>query len=115
MSIEKVLNHHLGAFGTGDLDEVMNDYTNESVLIVPEVTIKGRSAIRSAFESFFNGLFKPGTYEFSLDRIDIVGDIAYIVWHSENEGADVSLGTDTFLIRDGNIAIQTFAAKVDEK
>jgi len=50
-----------------------------------------------------------------MDRVEVVEDVAYILWHSVNQGAEVPLGTDTFLVRDGKIAIQTFAAKIDEK
>jgi hypothetical protein len=50
-----------------------------------------------------------------MDRTEVVGEIAYIVWHSVNQGADVTLGTDTFVIRDGKIAVQTFAARIEEK
>ena len=74
MSAEAVLNHHLGAFGEGDLDELMTDYTEDSVLIAPDQTLRGVAAIRGLFASFFEGLFKPGTYELTLDRSEIVGD-----------------------------------------
>ena len=50
-----------------------------------------------------------------MDRVEIVGDVGYIVWHSVNEGAEVTLGTDTFVLRDGKIAVQTFAARVEER
>ena len=115
MSTEDVLNHHLGAFSEGDVDEIMKDFTEESTLILPEASLKGLETIRNAFVDFFGGLFKPGTYKFSLDRVEVVGDIAYIVWHSENEGADITLGTDTFLIQDGKIVVQTFALKLEAK
>ena len=59
----------------------------------------------------FSGLFKPGTYDFTMDRTEV----AYIVWHSVNQGADVKLGTDTFVIRDGKIVLQTFAGRIEEK
>ena len=115
MSTQEVLNHHLEAFSAGDVDAVMEDYTEQSVLIIPDVTLSGLDAIRAAFTEFFGGLFKPGTYEFTMDRTDVSDEIAYIVWHSSNEGADVLLGTDTFLVRDGKIAVQTFAAHIQEK
>lgn len=38
MSTEVVLNHHLQAFAAGDVDETMKDYTEDSVLIVPDTT-----------------------------------------------------------------------------
>ncbi|MEM7343325.1 MAG: nuclear transport factor 2 family protein [Chloroflexota bacterium] len=115
MSVQEVLTHHLEAFSAGDVEAIMEDYTEESVLIIPYATLTGLEAISAAFAGFFGGLFKPGTYEFTLDRSEVVDDIAYIVWHSTNTGADVLLGTDTFLVRDGKITIQTFAAHIQEK
>lgn len=50
-----------------------------------------------------------------MDRTEIVGEVAYIVWHSVNQGADVKLATDTFVIRDGKIAVHTFAGRIEEK
>lgn len=115
MSPQEVLNHHLEAFSAGDVDAVMQDYTEQSVLIVPEATLKGLDAIRAAFTDFFGGLFKPGTYQFTMGRVEVIDDVAYIVWHSSNQGADVLLGTDTLVLREGKIAIQTFAAYIQNK
>jgi ketosteroid isomerase-like protein len=115
MSAEAVLNHHLESFGAGDIDETMKDYTDESVLIAPDGTLTGLDDIRAAFAGFYSGLFKPGTYEFTMDRAEVVGDVAYIVWHSVNEGVEVTLGTDTLVVRDGKIAVQTFAARIEER
>ncbi|WP_089725200.1 nuclear transport factor 2 family protein [Candidatus Thiosymbion oneisti] len=115
MSTETVINHHLQAFSAGDVDEIIKEYTEDSVLIVQDATLTGLDSIRAAFTGFFGGLFKPGTYEFKMDRMEISGDVAYVVWHSTNESVDVKLGTDTFLIRDGKIVVQTFAAFMQEK
>ena len=113
MSTQDVLDHHLQSFGSGDIDETMKDYTDDSVLMTADGRLTGKAAIREAFEGFYSGLFKPGTYEFTMDAMDVEGEIAFIAWHSTNDGAEVPLGTDTLLIRDGKISIQTFAAKVD--
>ncbi len=115
MSSQEVLNHHLQAFSAGDVDAIIQDYSEQSVLIVPEATLTGLDAIRAAFTDFFSGLFKPGTYDFTMDRMEVIDDVAYIVWHSSNQGADVLLGTDTLVVRDGKIAIQTFAAHIQNK
>ena len=115
MSAEAVLNHHLESFGAGDVDETMKDFTEDSVLITPDGTLTGLEDIRAVFAGFYSGLFKPGTYEFTMDRAEVVGDVAYIVWRSVNEGAEVTLGTDTFVVRDGKVAVQTFAAKIEER
>lgn len=92
----------------------MEDYTDQSVLITPDATLSGLDSIRAAFTEFFGGLFKPGTYEFTMDRTVISGDVAHIVWHSDNEGVNILFGADTFLVRDGKIAVQTFAGYIQE-
>ena len=115
MSTQAVLDHHLESFGAGDVDELLKDYTEDSVFISPDGRMTGLDALRMAFEGFFSGLFKPGSYEFTMDAMDIEGEVAFIAWHSSNEGAEVPLATDTFIIRDGKIAVQTFAAKIEER
>jgi ketosteroid isomerase-like protein len=115
MDTQAVLNHHLAAFAAGDADEILNDYTDESVLITPDGTIRGRDALRSAFSGFFSGLFAPGTYDFVMDASHVDGEVAQIVWHASCASAEIPLGTDTFVVHDGKIAVQTFAAKIDPK
>lgn len=115
MTTEEVLNHHLTAFSEGNLEMVMEDYTEESVLEVPHGTLKGKVAISAAFADFFGGLFKPGTYEFTMDRVAIWGEVAYIVWHSKNRGAEVKMGSDTLLVQNGKIAVQTLAIYIVEE
>ena len=111
----QVLSHHLRALGAGQLDEVLNDYIEDSVLITPKGPIKGLHGIRAAFEGFLSGLFKPGTYELALDARHVDGQVAYIVWHAKCASADIALGTDTFIVKDGKILVQTFAAKVEPR
>jgi len=58
MPTEAVLNHHLEAFSAGDVDEAMKDYTEDSVFIMPEATLKGLDSIRAAFSDLFSGLYQ---------------------------------------------------------
>jgi ketosteroid isomerase-like protein len=115
MDTKAVLDHHLAAFSAGSTDEVLTDYTDDSALITPDAVIKGREAIRAQFSTMFSGLFKPGTYDFILDAEDIEGDVAYIAWRAHCATAEVALGTDTFVVRNGKIVTQTFTAKIDPK
>jgi len=115
MSTEAVLTHHMESFGAGDVDEILKDYTDDTLFITPDGRLTGLDALREAYSGFFSGLFKPGTYEFTMDAMDLEGEVAFIAWHSTNEGADVTLGTDTFIVRDGKIAVQTFVMKVEER
>ena len=115
MATKDVLDRHLAAFGAGDVDEMLKDYTDDSVLLTAGGPIRGRDELRDAFAGFFSGLFAPGTYEFTMDAVHVDGDVAYIVWHAACASADIALGTDTFLVRDGMIAVQTFTAKIDPR
>jgi ketosteroid isomerase-like protein len=111
----EVLNHHLRALGSGNLDEILDDYVEDSILITPDGTIKGLRGIRAAFEESLSGLFKPGTYELAFDARHVDGEVAYIAWHAKCASADIALGTDTFIVKDGKITVQTFTAKVDPR
>jgi uncharacterized protein (TIGR02246 family) len=110
-----VLDHHLAAFSAGDPDALLEDYTDDSVLILPDATVKGREALHATMTGLCTGLFKPGTYDFTMDVVKVEGDVAYIVWHASCASADVVMATDTFVVRDGKIATQTFAARIEPK
>lgn len=105
MSTEVTLNHHLNAFGEG-IDSIMSDYTESSVLFTPDGPISGMDAIREFFDGFLRNSPQELLRAMTLVRQDIRGDVAYIMWKAE---PFIPLATDTFLIRDGKIAVQTFA------
>jgi ketosteroid isomerase-like protein len=115
MATRDVLHHHLAAFGAGDVDEILKDYTEDSILMTAGGTIAGLGPLREAFTGFFGGLFAPGTYEFTLDSEHIEGEVAFISWHATCASSDVPLGADTYLVRDGKIAVQTIAVKIDPR
>ena len=113
MDTRAVLDHHLASLAAGDTDALLEDYTDESVLVTGEGVVRGRDALRAVFDQFVSGLFAPGTYEFTMDQLQVEGDVALIVWKASCKGADIRLGTDTFVVRDGKIAVQTFAALIE--
>jgi uncharacterized protein (TIGR02246 family) len=115
MDTQAVLDHHLAAFGAGDADKIAMDYTAESVLVTPDGAVYGRDAIHATFTAIFAGIFAPGTYEFTMDVMTVAGDVAYIIWHARCATVDVVFGTDTLVVRDGKIAAQTYALKVEPR
>lgn len=115
MSTQDVLDHHLTAFGAGDAAEVAADYTDASILITPNGVLTGAASIRASFEKIFAGVFAPGTYEFTMDLTHVSGEAAYIVWHARCAAVDIVYGTDTFIVRDGTIAVHTYALKVEPR
>ena len=99
---EATLAHHLEAFGKGDVDDVLSDYTAESKLFTPEGVLEGAAAIRPLFEKFSAEMLPPGS-EFKMVQQIVDGETAYIVWTAESEKLKFVLGTDTFLVHDGKI------------
>ena len=111
---EKVLAHHLKAFGDGDLTAILADYTAKSVLLTANGPVTGTEQLRPVFEGLFAEFAKPGA-SFTLQQQLIEGEVAYIVWIAETADNVYELGTDTFLVRDGKIAVQSFTVKVTPK
>jgi len=104
-----VLDNHLAAAQRGDLEAVLNDFSEDSVLFLPQGPVRGIAELRDFYKAF---LTKPPSgfpKAFELLRRDVDGEVAYIVWKAE---PGVLLATDTFLVRDRKIVVQTFAASL---
>lgn len=107
----EIIEHHLGSFHAGDIDGLMADYTDKSVLFTTNGTLIGRRAIRGMFEGLYAEFSKPGA-RFTMHTQSAEGEVAYIVWSAETADNHYEFATDTFVVRDGRIAYQSFAGKV---
>ena len=110
---EATLLHHLTAFGGGDVDEILADYTEESVVITHDGALRGLADIRPFFENFVK-ILPPGS-DFQMIKQVTEGELAYIFWKAESDHVSIPLGTDTFIIRDSKIVLQTFAGTIETK
>jgi ketosteroid isomerase-like protein len=113
-STQAVLDHHLQCFGTGDLPGVLADYAQDAVMFTPTGVLRGPDNIGPLLQGFFAEFAKPG-WRFDMQQQSVEGDVAYIVWTAETADNIYELGTDTFVVRDGKILAQTFAAKATPK
>lgn len=103
-STHEVFDHHLQAFALG-LDALVSDYTEQSVIQLPDKTLRGLTEIRQFFSDFL-GSIQPGFWEsFQIKRQAVEGDTAYLVWDAK---PFVAMATDTLYVRDGKIRVQTF-------
>jgi ketosteroid isomerase-like protein len=109
---EKTLSHHLKAFGTGDLEAIMVDYAEDVLLITPEEIFKGAGQVRSFFTQLFARIFPEGWSALQLEKQVVEGEVAYIIWSGASAHLNVPFATDTFIIREGKITAQTFAARL---
>ena len=108
---QAVLEHHLQCLGSGDLDGILADYAPTSVVMMPEGILRGPAEIRPFFSAVLAEFGQPGT-TFAMKKVLVEGDCAFIYWDAETPDNRYESATDTFVIRDGQIAVQTFAAKV---
>ncbi len=111
---QQILDHHLKSFGEGDLDGILEDYTEKSVLFTPDGLLRGPGEMRAFFEAFFAEFAKPGA-SFEMKKQIVEGETAFIVWSAETADNVYELATDTFVVRDGKVVTQTFAGKVVPK
>ena len=109
-----ILNHHLLSFAKGDIDEIIKDYSEQSVLFTPDGIFEGLESIKNLFSDFIPNYLPSGS-DFKMIRQDVKGQTAYIVWSAESKNYLFPIGTDTFFVKDGKIFAQTFAAKIEPK
>ena len=105
-STQQVLDHHLQAFGEG-LDSILSDYDENSCIISQQGIYRGIAPITAFFTAFVSGLPLGFMDSFKITKMEIDGDVAYLTWEANPW---FPFGTDTFVIKDGKINYQTFAA-----
>ena len=108
-----LLTNHLRSFQDNDLEALMSDYTEESTLITADATYTGTAQIRAFFAELMPQFPKLNT-RFDLDKMIVIEDLLFIVWHASTPTVKVSLGSDTFLIRKGKIHRQTFVGQLEQ-
>jgi ketosteroid isomerase-like protein len=106
ISTEAVLQSHLRAATVG-VDAIMQDYTDHSILITHDATYRGLAEIRRFFEELFKALPEGFFDALKMNRQEIAGEVAYILWERKPQ---ISRATDTFVVRNGKILVQTFTA-----
>lgn len=114
LSTSDVLDRHLKAFAEHDLDGVLADYSPDAVLFVPTGPLKGPDAIKPFFQALIAEFAKPGS-SFTMQQRSVDGDHAYIIWAAETPDNSYEFATDTFVVYNGRIVAQSFAAKVKLK
>lgn len=111
---EAVLDHHWQTFINNDLAGVMEDYTEESILITPNGTYRGLKEIRGNFINAFQAFPAQGA-DLILNNSLAVEDVGYILWEADTPEFNLTYATDTFIIRNGKILRQTYAGVREEK
>ena len=104
---EEVWKHHIEAWEARSVEAIASDYSDDSVLIVNNKIFQGPEKVKNVFSQLFE-IFDKG--ENRIDTPVLLGRFIYITWHfTPSEGREL-FGTDTFVVENGKIILQTIAS-----
>lgn len=109
---KKLWAHHIEAWNARDLDGIMTEYREDSILIRNNRVFKGIAEIRGVFDGLF-GLFDNGNN--IIDPAVLEEEVIYITWHFTPNNDREYYGTDSFVVQNGIIKYQTIASLLYEK
>ena len=101
---QQVFAHHAEALGAGDLDGIVDDYSDDAVFITPDGIKQGKDGIREAFTLL---LADVPNAAWELKTQIYVEDVLFLEWAAVSAATKVEDGIDTFIFRDGLIRLQT--------
>jgi hypothetical protein len=103
---KKIIEHHFSAFKENDLESILSDYSDESIIFTPDTVYRGLKQIESLFLQAFRS-FPKGQTTIIIDKFIINGNLGYVVWHGEAPKFFVSFSTATYVINNGKIIRHT--------
>lgn len=98
----------LAAFQRGDVKTVLGMYHDDAVIITPQEHKHG-AAISAMMVALFDEFAQPGV-SFELVSRSSEGDVANFVWKATTAKTNYEFCAETYVLRDGKIAVQTFSA-----
>lgn len=103
----EVIEHHNLALNSGDLEETLLDYRQDSFIVTPIGKIAGLPAIREFFAASIKDHLPPES-EITYHEVSAHGKLGYTRWEARSPYVTYLLGSDTFVIEDGKIIMQSF-------
>jgi hypothetical protein len=101
---QEVFAHHGQALVAGDLDEILVDYGQDSLVITAAGAARGKDGIRGVFARLLDDLPDAA---WDLKNQIFEGDVLFLEWAADSAVNRVDDGVDTFVFRDGMIWAQT--------
>lgn len=101
---QEVFAHHAAALAAGDLDEILVDYAQDSVVLSPAGIARGTDAIRDVFATLLADL-PDAKWDLQTQIFD--QEVLFLQWSADSAVNRVDDGVDTFVFRDGMIRAQT--------
>jgi hypothetical protein len=108
----EVFDDHLRRRRAGDVDgDVAANYAVDVVLVDLYGVRHGHEGVRRQAAQLEREL-PNASFEYSATHV--AGDVAYLAWRAEADGAVVRHGADSFVIADGRIRAQTIFYRVQD-
>jgi ketosteroid isomerase-like protein len=101
---QEIFEHHGATLVAGDIDGIVEDYAEDALFITPGGVLRGKDAVRGAFETLLGDL-PDAAWDIPIQIFE--DDILFITWSATSEKSQVRDGVDTFVFRDGLIQVQT--------
>lgn len=108
---QEIFDHHLHALIARDVDDLLTDYTDDSVLITAAGVATGLGGIRAAFSQLSDAL---AAAVFDIKSKTYHGEILLLEWTLDSPGFQVD-GVDTFVFGEDSIRVQTISQLVRPK
>jgi hypothetical protein len=100
---EEVFAHHVQSLGAEDLEAILADYTQDSILIVNKNVYRGVDGARQVFTQLISDLPHAA---WQLDTV-YADDVLYLEWSATGGGRKAEHSIDTFIFQDGMCRVQT--------
>ncbi len=101
---QEIFQHHAEVLIAGDIDGIVSDYADDAVFITPGGVERGKDGVRAAFTKLLEDL--PSA-DWDVPTQIFEGDVLFIEWKAVAANSKATDGIDTFVFRDGEIAVQT--------
>lgn len=110
---EEVFEDHLRLAAAKRFDEdIERNCAEDIVLLTNDGVFHGRDGVREA-AALLERELPDGRYEYV--QKEIYGEMAFLVWTGDSATRVVRHGADSFLIRDGQIVVQTIYFVAEDK
>jgi len=103
-SPQEVFQHHAEVLIAGDLEGIVDDYSDDAVFITPAGVKRGKAGVREGFTQL---LADVPNADWAVPTQIFEGDVLFIEWSATSAATKVEDGIDTFVFRDGLIRVQT--------
>ena len=110
---QKFSDARLSAFQRGDVKTVIGMYRDDAIVVTPQGNVQG-AAIAAMMTALFEEFAQPGV-SFELIARSSVGDVANFTWRATTHKTQYELCAETYLLKDGKIAVQTFTGLIHPK